>query len=368
MSAILAFFLIFIVPFIIAPFGITQFENPKVIFAEAGIILLFLLSFFSKKKSVGLINPQTILMAIVIFLTSIDLIFFRTGLSLFGNIFRTQGIFLLWLLMLFAFSSHDTSFKKIPWWVYSILLYLQLIFVFVFSQNESRRYIGTLGEPNMLASFAIFLWPFALPSEVPLGGTKEGLLSKLGLIITFLAVITILILSNSKSGMIAFGIQMVFLLLSKFKLSVYKITLICLVIYFLSYIFPFFEHNQYENRVEVWKSAVSAGFSSPLIGNGFGNTELALHLAAHRLDLPIQYYYVDSSHNIFLDFWVEGGIVGLMVMIGLVFMTFKNFTRQKNIRGLVLFFGLLTALSFNPASIAGLLGFWWLIGQGIKFS
>jgi len=154
--------------------------------------------------------------------------------------------------------------------------------------------------------------------------------------------------------------------LYKYKVSPAKIFFVCAICYLASYAFPFFEHNPYENRVEVWQSAVFAGFSNPFLGNGFGNTEIALHTAAAHLGLPIQYYYVDSSHNLFLDWWVQGGIIGLSVLLGLVYLTFKKFIKEDNIRELVLALGIVTALSFNPASIAGLVGFWWLIGQGLR--
>src|SRR6266568_332985 len=121
MPAIIVFFLLFILPFLIAPFGITEFENPKVIVGEAGIILLFFFSFLTNKFTFRYRAQQVLLYAVIVVLTVIDLIFFRTHLSFFGNVFRMQGIFLLCLLLLFSLLSANFSQKSFSWLIYGLL-------------------------------------------------------------------------------------------------------------------------------------------------------------------------------------------------------------------------------------------------------
>lgn len=426
MASFIVFFLLFLLPFCIAPFGITQFENPKVIFAEIGVILLFLVLLFSDRISFRKRRKQLFLFGAIFILTIIDLFFFKSNISFFGNAFRMQGIFLLWILLLFSFLTGFTSLRadeplvrlrgnlhKIAspykigfamtrsWWVYSGLLYSELVATFFLPLNASQRYVGTLGEPNALAAFAIFLWPFGWFS---IRDTKRKWFARFVLL---LPVFWLLYLSDSRSGMVAFGIEMLFLLLqnitltlhkknlfvknenffcsavgidnelrgkkrtsknfisSQYKLSLLLITVICLIIYLFSYALPFFDKTPYENRVQVWQSAFYAGMMNPGLGQGFGNTETALHNAAAGLDLPIQYYYVDSSHNIFLDWWVQGGVIGLSLLLILVYTAFNSLIAHKNDRNIVLLLGMLTVLSFNPSSVVGLLGFWWIIGQGL---
>lgn len=361
MPAIICFILLFVLAFLIAPFGITEFENPKVIVAEAGILLLLFYSLLRKKITFRIPQKQIILYSVIFLLTAIDLLFLRTPISFFGNVFRMQGIYLLWLLLLFSLLSATVTFKRIAWFLFGLLLVVESVVVFFLPLNASQRFVGTLGEPNALGAYVIFLWPFAL-----FGIKKFGVLEKIGSILIFLMVSLLIFLTGSKSALIAFIIQLVFIFLHKKKLQMNRIVFICLFLYALSYLFPFFEHIPYENRVEVWQSAVGAGFSHPLVGSGYGNTEFALHTSAKQQGLPIQYYYVDSAHNIFLDWWVQGGIVGFFVLLTLVYFTIKQFIEMENFRELVLFLGMLIVLSFNPASIIGLLGFWWLIGQGLK--
>lgn len=403
MASFIVFFLLFLLPFCIAPFGITQFENPKVIFAEIGVILLFLVLLFSNGISFRQRRKQVFLFCAIFFVTIIDLFLFKSNISFFGNAFRMQGIFLLWILLLFSFFTGFTSLRadeplvrlrgnlhKIAspykigfamtrsWWVYTGLLYIELVATFFLPLNASQRYVGTLGEPNALAAYAIFLWPFGWFS---IRDTKRKWFARFVLL---LPVFWLLYLSDSRSGMVAFGIEMLFIILThplpplsgrgkKYdppdkgdKGGYLKgITVVCLIVYLFSYALPFFDKTPYENRVQVWQSAFYAGMMNPGLGQGFGNTETALHNAASGLDLPIQYYYIDSSHNIFLDWWVQGGVIGLSLLLILVYTAFNSFIAHKNERNIVLLLGMLTVLSFNPSSVVGLLGFWWIIGQGL---
>lgn len=230
--------------------------------------------------------------------------------------------------------------------------------MFFLPLNESGRYVGTLGEPNALAAFAVFAWPFVF-FGIKKFGNKEKVITALSAVLVGI----ILFLSGSHSGIIAFGIEIAFIFLQKMKLPLTKTLAICLFIYAISYALPFFQNIPYENRTEIWRAAISAGSTSPVFGNGFGNAETAIHNAARHIDLPIQYYYVDSAHNIFLDYWVEGGIIGVGAIITLIILAFKTFIKDKNARNITLFLGLITALSFNPASVVGLLGFWYIAGQ-----
>lgn len=358
MSEIISFLLLFITPFVIAPIGTTAFENPKVIFAEGMIILLLLVSVFSNKILVSR-NRQTIVYALIILLTLIHLVFFKSSISLFGNEFRNQGIFLFWTLLIFSYLAGKIKFEKVKWWIFAGLLIIESIVMFFLPLNESQRYVGTVGEPNALATFAVFVWPFGwffLKKKEKFSYLKKAVL--------FLPVIIILYFSGSKSGMIAFAIQILFLILDRRKFEFKKVALVCLTAVVISYAFPYFQKNPYENRTEVWRSAIGAGQISPFLGNGFGNMDIVLHKAAEKIDLPIQYYYFDSSHNIFLDWWVQGGIIGLVLISILVITAAKGFINSKNEREFILFLGVITCLSFNPTSVGGLLAFWWLIGRG----
>jgi O-antigen ligase len=356
---IFTFFLLFLVPFIVAPFGTSQFENPKVIVAELGVIAVILHFILTDGFKNYKIDKHHLIYILIIALSIIHLVFFKTELSVFGNGFRMQGIFLLWILLAFSYLSFSINLEAIDWRVFVVILFAQTIMMFFMPLNESGRYVGTIGEPNSLAAFAVFTWPFGW---FALGENEKK--RKLKISLLMVPVIVILFFSSSRSAMIALLIQLMFLYQLKRKTSFKKAVSYCLFLILISYSFPFLQKNIYENRVDVWKSAVFAGTFSPIVGNGFGNLEIALDKAAEKKDLPIQYYYFDSSHNIFLDWWVQGGALGLISIIALVYFTIKKIISKESSREFILLTGMLTCLSFNPVSIGSLLGFWWLMGKG----
>lgn len=355
----LIFFLLFLLPFVIAPFGITQFENPKVIVAEAAIILVFLITLFKNPDIFRRKNNLVYLYGIIILLTIIDLIFFNTSISFFGNAFRMQGIFLLWLLLLFSYLSTQAQLKKIPWYVIFFLIIAQVVATLFLPVNESGRYVGVMGEPNATAALMLFLWPFLWFSLEQFNRRKIAVIA-VGTICVFI----VFYLTGSKSALIGFLLQTIFLLLLWLKVSMKKAVVIGVCLLFLSFSLPFFQKDiPYENRLEVWTAGVFAGLQHPVIGGGFGNTENLLHQATIDQELRVQHYYVDSSHNIFLDWWVQGGIIGFGILVIFIVSALRMYVKNNNKRNIVLLLGILTVASFNPLSIVSLLQFWWLIGN-----
>jgi O-antigen ligase len=177
----------------------------------------------------------------------------------------------------------------------------------------------------------------------------------------------IVYMSGSRSGMIAFVLQMVFVLLRMVNMSFAKAVVVSLILLILTYSLPFLPQGSlYEQRSEIWQAAYIAGSENPILGNGFGNTEVALQKAINGFDNNLRGSFVDSSHNIFLDWWVQGGIVGLGLFSFLIITAFISFIKRQKTMKLVLLLGLLAALSFNPASVVSLVVLWWLIGKGIR--
>ncbi len=371
LSGYLVFFLLFLLQFVVLPMGYSNFESPKVYVAEIGIFLLLLVFIFRSgdKNSHKLLSKVGIkkflskdfgvrisLLFIVLF-SLIHLFFFQTSTTLFGNEFRMQGMFLLWLLLAFSIISSKIILDKLllPYIIFG-LLFFQLIFSLLIGGEGYTRAIGTLGEPNALAACVLFLWPFIYFSkkEFPLW------LKLLSLGFVFI----LIFISGSRSGMIAFVAQMIFILFLRTKLSISKGLILSLIALLGTYILPFVQSTGlYEQRSEIWQVAWHAGLQSPIIGNGFGNMDAALKQSIIETSNHLKGYYVDSSHNIFLDWWVQGGIVGLGLFLFLLMNTFKQFVVQKNVFYITLLLGLVASLSFNPASVVSLVALWWVIGQ-----
>jgi len=143
------------------------------------------------------------------------------------------------------------------------------------------------------------------------------------------------------------------------------ISLVLLIIF--SMILPLVEGGGwFENRSQIWQTALYAGLKSPVLGQGFGNIQATINETARILNNPAQYAVIDSSHNFILDLWIQGGIVALIAIISLIFLSVQGLSKHKKTMEMTAFFGLITAMLFNPVSVVNLLAFWWILGQGFS--
>lgn len=354
-------FLLFFLPLVIWPFGPSQFEIPKVILAMLLVdILAVSVILIRLKKGTFSIHPVLAVFAVLIFLLTIyDIFFLRTSLTLFGNQFRGQGILLLWHLIIFSILSSSLPYKRVSFYLYALVLVVTFISSLFLGNSNVGRSIGTLGEPNALAAFIVFLWPFLFFAPIH----KYRTYIQISCLILSLLII---FLSGSRSGLIAFIIQAMFYLSFKVSKNMRLSLVIGLLLIGMAYLLPMFEAVTYENRLVIWQTAFTSGLMSPVTGGGFGNTELLLRSVIEREHNSLVGYYVDSSHNIFLDWWVQGGLVGVGILAGLFIFAIKNFYIRKATFELMLFLGLLTVFSLNPVSVVSLIHLWWLIGQSFR--
>jgi O-antigen ligase len=363
--------LLFGLPLFFFPFGSSFFEVPKVILAQVLIEILFLVMLFKGLPKVTLSNKKAAIYIIFTILTILDLIFLRKEYTFLGNPFRLQGIILFWHLLLFSLL---VTTSKIPKWsgIFALLTLIGLVISTKLVGPESNgRLVGTIAEPNSLAATAVFLWPFSfwLGFKIDKRNAVSGILVKTVTIVSYLSALFLILGSASRSGLIALIIQIILVASLKWtKLGIKKTLIIVFVLYLLAYGLPFLQDKKegFENRVEVWQTALLSGLSSPIFGHGFGNIEYALKDTAWKVSNTVRFEYVDSSHNIFLDFWVQGGILGLGALLALLYFTIKNFITHDKKLELTLLTGLLVSMSFNPVSVVTLVAFWWLIGQGLR--
>lgn len=263
MAAIIVF-LIFFLPLVVIPITSSPFEAPKVILAEILIevmLFIFILRSASRRREVTFKIEYFLLKSItgkwwpflgLFTLSLIHLILLRTPISFFGNAFRLQGVFLLWHLLVFSIISGNIKLDQIPKFVYPLSLLGLFLGTFVLGGNEAQRAVGTLGEPNALAATAIFIWPFAFLSFW--GSASWRRLQKLLPITAPTIALVIIFLSGSRSGLLAFVIQLFFLLFTKMtNLTIAKSVILCLILIAFNLILPLIEGGGwFENRSEVY--------------------------------------------------------------------------------------------------------------------
>ncbi len=368
MQKILVIFLLFGLPFVILPLGISYFEVPKVILAETSIEFLLIWQFFSlRERPLSKINTKILYLLFVLFLlTILDLLILSTPTTFFGNIYRLQGIFLLWNLVIFSLISNKFDLKNnlVTKIAFGALCALS-IFALLMGGNLANRAIGTLGDPNALAASAIFIYPFII-----LGKTKKIIKLAATFLILYLIIITL-----SRSALLGFLLEVGLFVALNLRINLKISVIFILLILVFSYAYPFFEGgNWLENRSKIWETAIIApairtdsrnlSFKQVLLGGGFGNIEEILNKTSWIISNNIRFQYVDSAHNIFLDWWIQGGLVGLSLIFLLLFYTFSNLMKNKNYLYLLILVGLLAVLSFNPVSVVTLVQFWYTLGQG----
>lgn len=346
--------MLFFLLLIVFPFEISPYEKPKVLAAEIAIQILVVFTVFTKKNLAKALNKKlAITLALIFLLTAYHLITTNSPNLLFGNPIRLQGTFLLWHLLALCTVSSLMPLPKIKNIIPVVSLILTLFLAIALEQNISGRAVGTLGEPNALAATAIFLWVFI---------QKNNLLKTMSLAVT----LVIIYLSKSQSAIAAVFLQLLMLTNIKFFGLSRKLIVLIFILLALSFSLPFYQESLYENREKIWKVSLFAGFYNPIAGAGFGNSQQQIEKAAKYLNSPIRLNNVDSSHNFLLDWWIQGGIIGLALIIFLSVSAVFLMVKKRLVKELVALAGIITIMSFNPASVVTLVAFWWLIGQGFS--
>ena len=242
-------------------------------------------------------------------------------------------------ILLFSAVLADMEVRRIPKWVSALALIGLLATGYLVSPDAAGRWVGTLGEANALGAAGVFFWPFwAWWGLVP--------------------AVVLVILTHSRSAGLAILAQITFLGTKKLKWA--------LLILAVGLLLPMFDSQKsWENRWQIWQTATYAGWQKPVLGWGFGRTQIALLQSSIQLNNKIQYVTVDSAHNIFLDWWVQWGIFGLAILIYVLARSFMIYSKHKAYTEMTLLIGLIGVMCFNPSSIVTLVQFWWLIGRAL---
>lgn len=356
-------FLLFLLPLVVLPIGNSFFEIPKVIifeFLTEVLLVLYLL----KSKKADLFNTDKKLLLIagfLLILSIVHLILFNAQISFFGNPFRRQGIFLLWHLVILALINSRMIIKR-----YSVVALLSSLVllgsIFIVGTDQSGRAVGTLGEANSLAAVAVYIWPFLFFT----GFFRQGGKAVQAFSVIFVGLV--IYFSGSRSGLLALLIQLLFLFLLKvMHRSIAVSLIICIVVLLATLSLPFIEGGGwFENRAEIWQTAFLSGLESPVFGHGFGNITDSLKQTSIELNNNAQYQFIDSGHNFLLDYWIQGGALGLISILLLIYFSIRGLVYQEKMTELIAYLGILVAISFNPSSVVILVAFWWLISQGFS--
>jgi len=367
---LLTYLLLFIVPLIVVPGISLRFEPPKVLVAELLIQALAVYIIMSGKFAFKTVSRVLIGALGLLFLLSLfHLILNPTEANLFGNIFRLQGTILFWHLLVLTLIAQSLYFRLNSRYIYLCSFIAVLIGGLIYGSNANGRWIGSLGEPNAFGAIIILMFPFVFLGARSIWIRTIALIGASGVIY----------FSQSRSALIAFCLQLLFMILVKiFQGRQLLASIVCLFLLVCSLSLPILEREyflrtntdpfafRFEDRAEIWKVAVNAGLNSPIYGTGLESIQLQIKETAQKMNANVQYQTIDSAHNLLLDIWIWGGSIGLILLITLIILTFKNLITKKLTLEATVFIGLLSVMSFNPTTVSVLAGFWWIIGRSFS--
>ena len=210
--------------------------------------------------------------------------------------------------------------------------------------------------------------------------TDENLGMKIFCGLIFLLSLAAFIMINTRGAWLALAIVLAFIIVYRLR-SPKKIlvaTLICAVLggmfliaspktfNRLTTLFNPTSEQSVSERFLMWKSAIHAIEDNPLTGVGFGNYEAA-YRETYILD-EAKERFQGHAHNVYLQFWAETGLPGLILFCGLFGYILRwSWQRARNFYGLIIFSATLDVTlygltDYTLASFSAMRVYWLMFG------
>ncbi len=213
---------------------------------------------------------------------------------------------------------------------YSVMLILPVFFLSALTPwtgslfaetGKSIRLMGTFANPNFFAYILEMFLVFCLALFYHIWEKR----TRTAVILSFAAGIVCLVLTGSRTGLIAFLVGLtVFLFAMSEKGILSAVFALTAIVLALAAIFPekaveilghiiprsAFDTRGFENRFQLWGIAIRQIKKNPFVGTGLFTYNLYVPVNAPE---PIR--GAVHAHNIFLNFWLETGLPGVLSMI-----------------------------------------------------
>ncbi len=296
--------MLFIVPFVFAPWSERVFEIPRVIFFTYFVDILLVLAVarlrFIKPRKFD-ISIIVLVVLFVIWSTFTALIGVDSSKSFLGNAYRLDGLLTLYSLCIYFFVivlywRRDWTSKVLHTYSYSsVILGAWSIIEFIHHPNIEPSL--SFGHKAFLASYLCVTLPFLKKWQIP---------------IVSIAILT----TRTMSGIIGLLFFVLFKILNYLRYSQKKIIVLttCLSIILASMFLMVREPQRslFDNRERIFMKAV-AGFSQrPIVGWGWANFDYIFR----SVDWPIHFQsdiIVDKAHSSILEVLTTTGIVGFIL-------------------------------------------------------
>lgn len=295
---------------------------------EVIICFLFILWLFKREEKT--IKCEFILPLLLIFIG-------LTVSSLFSkDILVSAGIWKSWFIIPLIFSYLVLKEIKTKKEIRNVFISLSLSGLIVSFISLFYLLSGRLTYDSRLSAFflspnhlAMYLSPIFVLSLYLYFVFRKNLCRILLLIVQLLSLF-IIYFTYSLAACLAIFISLFFLLLYRksrvFTYSILFLLIILLIIQIPSKKFQNlidFSYPSLKSRLVIWQSAWRITKDHALIGIGPGMFQ-EYYLAYQKFFPPYPEWAVPQPHNIFLAFWLQTGLLGLMGFIRLIYLFFRK--------------------------------------------
>ncbi len=285
-------------------------------------ILASIISLFTKQ-----ISSEKIGWLLVIFIQPISLFFIAKYLKKkddWSKKFITATYWLVGLSGIYAAVQYFTLFG--------------LPVLFQGNDVETKRAISFFTHPNFYSLFVAPLLAFLIPDLM--SSLRKNLPSKNFKILAWTFGTLGLILSLSRAGWLGLLCAFIFYAVLTGDKKIKQTALITLSIAAIiavtvpdirtKLIKPFLGEKSSSSRLTLWESGIKVIKSSPVLGLGLKGYEAEYKNLISDPSLPAHNF----PHNIFLNFWVETGMLGLVSFFLLLLFSFYKALAQRSLVGL----------------------------------
>jgi O-antigen ligase len=282
---------------------------------------------------------------------SIGLILFGTIASIFSNDSIPTGLGILksWFILPLLFSyilynilENETDIEKVFLAIYSSASFVAFVSFFykVFGLvTFDSRLSAFYQSPNYLAMYlapGVLLGFYFLNHFFKKNHSKWV---KIFFTVSFILILSALFFTYSYGAWLAVFVSMIFV--SFFRVSGKQLTvtlvftLTLLVVFFafqinsqkFSNLIHFSERSSLSSRLMIWQVGRKLLWDNPIWGIGPGNFQNK-YLSLQYLFPPYLEWAVPQPHNLFLAFWLQSGIFGLIGFLFLLFSVFYDLLRK----------------------------------------
>ncbi len=254
-------------------------------------------------------------------------------------------------LAAYAFHAEPSKKQSFTFFMYCLLGLLGLLALYQYAtleflplrywgnSVEPKRAVALFSHPNFYALFIAPLLAFLLPDLLEKIKTKnlsfaaENVICKIGYALGFVG----LLLSMSRAGWLGFAAAAgIFVLIAGDK-KIRKLALALAVVLAMAVVaipnlryrvlLPFMGEKSAVSRFSLWHTGVKALQEHPL--TGLGLTGFSQNWTRLNTDPNLDSH--NFPHNVFLNFWVETGLLGLLAFLGLcAFIMYQGFKNKTN--------------------------------------